>query len=132
MTAATAEKPKGEEKPAATRAPKPGATTKRPADLKKAQQQPPKGHAVTDAMVRRARSEWGIEPYVNGSDWVATKPATRGHIVHAKLKDGKPERTLCGTLIAWAGGEAEAPRDEMNCLWCQARIKTFGKPAAKK
>ena len=141
MATATAGKPKAaakqatkpkESKPKVTREPKPGATTKRPADLKKAQQQPLKGHDVTDAMVRRARDEWGIEPYVSANEWEAIKPASRGWIVHARLKSGHNDRTLCGTETLWVGGVTESGHGDLNCLWCMARIKAYGKAPASK
>lgn len=107
---------------------RPGQATKRPADLAKAQQQPAKGTAVTDAMIDRAREQWGITPHAKAADTEAIRPGQRGWIVHLRVK-GDKERTLCGTRIMWSGGAkvVEDTKDADMCLWCLARVTERGK-----
>lgn len=103
-----------------------GVPTRTPDDPKKAVRQPAAGENVTATMVRKAREEWGIEPSVTTDKWVALRPGQRGHIVHAATKVTAAE-TLCGTTTNWVGGPAVVDdKGEMNCLWCQTRIASFG------
>jgi hypothetical protein len=102
----------------------PGAPTKKPADLAKAIKQPSKDKKPTKGQVKRAREDWGIEPYFTGA-FVGIKSASRGWIVHVG-KDTKVKTTLCGIETSlWVGGVAEHPAEEVNCLWCMARVKAF-------
>lgn len=100
---------------------KPGQPTKRPSDLKTAAKQPPSGEVPNATLVRKARSDWGIEPYFTG-EVIPIRPGQRGFIVHAK-RDA--HSTLCSTSTdRWVGGVKRVDDQEVTCLWCLARVKS--------